>query len=147
MTESIDWAHLESAANVQARALADHQAFGQAMAMKAIEAVYGVYISHYPEAERATWPKQEDAARAVIAGTATTGQTALLTARATLSGETVADLAAKIITASDTFSQLGLALAGIRSAVQKAIEEATDVAAVDTALTAMNIQLAALSAA
>lgn len=77
-------------------------------------------------AERDTWKVKEEAARAFEAGTATSGQTAMLAAEAQGAGITVAALAATIIAKADTFlSVIGLA-AGIRAKGRAAVLAATD---------------------
>jgi len=67
-----------------------------------------------PPDEKIAWPTKETAARAIIAGTATTDQTAMIGAEAVFAGETVADLCGKIIARADLFRSVVAAVSGIR---------------------------------
>ena len=69
-----------------------------------------------PVAEQLGWVKKEAAARASIAGTAVAAQTAMLTAEATLTGETVAVLADKIVDRADLYSTAVALISGHRRA-------------------------------
>lgn len=67
-----------------------------------------------PDDEIASWPSKEIAARAIIAGTATSEQTAMIDGEAQLTGESVQVLAAKIVTNADAYGQIVGLVAGQR---------------------------------
>lgn len=75
--------------------------------------------STYPATEIASWPKQEDEARAYIVNNST--PTPLLTALATARGVTVSDIAARVIAKADAYVGIAGALIGRRQARQDAI--------------------------
>lgn len=93
-----------------------------------------------PLAERLSWPTKEAAARAVIAGTATAEQQAMITAEAQITGEAVADLAARVIANATRYVTASGFIAGQRRKVVALIDALTepetveeDVAAILTA--------------
>lgn len=67
-----------------------------------------------PRAERDSWPNKEASARAFVAGSATSQQVQDLEAEAAQTGETVAALAARIVTRANAWRPIAMALAGIR---------------------------------
>lgn len=87
-----------------------------------------------PPSERLSWTTKLAAAEAHDADAATAAQTALLTAEAAITGESVDTLAASIITNAATFNVAAGKLAGQRRKTQKAVDAATDIAGVLAAL-------------
>lgn len=78
--------------------------------------------------ERDTWSIKEAAARAFEAGNANESQLAMLTAEANGVGETVAELASKIITKATGFYALVGFASGLKRDAHLSIEAATDLA-------------------
>lgn len=107
-----DLAQIKAAAKSRVAARADQIA----------EAITGTV----PLAERLSWPTKEVAARAVLAGTATTGQQMILGAEAQVSGETVAVLAASIVAKADLYMTAVGLIAGQRRKTMAAIDAVTD---------------------
>ena len=67
-----------------------------------------------PDTERASWPTKEIAARAVLASAATPIQTAMIQAEATVTGENLLALAAKIVANADSYIAIAGLLVGKR---------------------------------
>ena len=93
-----------------------------------------------PLAERLSWSTKEAAARAIVAGTATAEQQAMITAEAQITGEAVADLAARVIANATRYVTASGFIAGQRRKVVALIDALTepetveeDVAAILTA--------------
>lgn len=76
--------------------------------------------------EKQAWPAKEDAARAYFAGTALNYQYVLLASEAELTGETVDDLAAKIIANADQYRALIAVVTAIRRNAEIAINAVSD---------------------
>ena len=135
--------NIKTASMVADETLANAKTAGTQAVHRAIQAVYDATTAAYPAGEQMTWDKQEAAARAHLAGTATADQTAALTARTDVTGQTLTDLSNDIVTKADQFVALGMALAGIRSVADTAIEAAVTSAEVDAAVTAATASIAA----
>lgn len=90
-----------------------------------------------PLAEQLSWPSKEAAARAYVAATATSGQLAMLNAEATLAGESVATLAAKVIANADAYYAASGLIAGQRRKTMAAIDALDDAATVEADLAAI----------
>lgn len=93
-----------------------------------------------PLAERLSWSTKEAAARAIVAGTATAEQQTMITAEAQITGEAVADLAARVIANATRYVTASGFIAGQRRKVVALIDALTepetveeDVAAILTA--------------
>lgn len=80
-----------------------------------------------PRSEIASWPSKEVAAEAHQAQTATARQTAMLQAEANLTGETLDELAAKILANSTVYNPATGMIAGQRRTVTAAIDALTDI--------------------
>ncbi|PHR57943.1 MAG: hypothetical protein COA43_11240 [Robiginitomaculum sp.] len=93
--------------------------------------------------ERDTWQAKELAARAVIAGTASSSQSLMIGTEAHFLGKTPAKIADTIIVKAKAFHKLiGLA-GGIRSKSRIAIKSATTQAELDSAITTAQEDVAA----
>lgn len=92
---------------------------------------------YVPLSERLSWPKKEAAALAYDANTATPSQLALLQAETSVTGETVAALAAKIISNAATYTTAAGLIAGQRRKTLEAIDALTDPATVAADLAAI----------
>lgn len=90
-----------------------------------------------PLSERLSWPTKEMAARAVLAGTATAVQQALLAAEAQVIGETVPSLASRIVANADAYIVAAGLIAGQRRKVTAAIDALTDPVTLDADLAAI----------
>lgn len=78
-----------------------------------------------PLAERLSWPTKEAAARAIIAGTATAEQQAIIGAEAQMTGETAADLAVRVVANATRYMTAAGLIAGQRRKVLALIDALT----------------------
>ncbi|MEM9522759.1 MAG: hypothetical protein AAF982_01990 [Pseudomonadota bacterium] len=83
-------------------------------------------IEHAPPAERLSWPVKEAAAEAHLAGEATPPQTDLLAAEASITGESLDELATHIVATAAIFRQVAAAIAGLRRKVAAEIRAEPD---------------------
>jgi hypothetical protein len=90
-----------------------------------------------PLAERLSWPTKEAAARAILAGTATAVQQALISAEGQVTGETNVALAARIVANADTYIVAAGLISGQRRKTMAAIDALTDPATVSADLAAI----------
>lgn len=88
-----------------------------------------------PLAERLSWSTKEAAARAVIAGSATSEQQALIGAEAQVTGEQVADLAQRIVANATRYITAAGLIAGQRRKTIMAIESLLEPATMDADIT------------
>jgi len=91
----------------------------------AIDAFTLSVTGRVPDDEKLAWPAKEDAARAIVAGTATEPQTALLADEASGTGETVAALAAKVIAKADVYRAIVARCTAIRRNADTALAAAS----------------------
>lgn len=75
-----------------------------------------------PEDEKLAWSVKEEAARALLAGTAVDEQTALITSEAKITGEKPSDLAMYIIAKADRYKEVVANVSGLRRATGAALE-------------------------
>lgn len=97
-----------------------------------------------PMAEKLSWATKEIAARAHVAASADLAQTALLQGEATITGETLSELATAIVGRADAYRIATAAIAGLRRKYSLAIDAATDVVGVQAALAGLESGIAAL---
>lgn len=95
-----------------------------AAVMSAITAVEDALTAGVPLAEKLSWSAKEAAARAIVAGVGLAADQSLLAGEAALTGETVEDLAARVIARADLYRFAVSRLAGIRRAAGTAIAAA-----------------------
>lgn len=93
---------------------------------EAMQGQIAAFSSGVPAGELAGWSDKADAARAVIDGTATEGQEALIEAEAAITGETAAELAAAVVARAQMFLQVLAAAAGVRRKYRALIDAVTD---------------------
>ncbi|MGR3484442.1 MAG: hypothetical protein ACU0BF_03795, partial [Paracoccaceae bacterium] len=94
-------------------------------AMRAwMQGVLDNFTAGVPAQVVASWPSKAAAARAIIAGGATDAQAALIGTEAALTGEDVADLAARIAAKADVYERIVAAAEGLRRATLTALERA-----------------------
>lgn len=102
-----------------------------------------------PQDEKLSWDAKEGAARAILAGNATTSQTALLQGEADLTGETLTELSTIIVAKADKYRLIVAKVAGLRRAVSKQLQAADVVSnpfVYDTILEQAQTQAQALAA-
>ena len=91
-----------------------------------------------PRAEELSWASKEVAANAWAAGSVNTQQLAMLEAEANITGETIAELVASILTNVMGFYRASGQIAGLRRVTLSAINTAPTEAEVEAALVALN---------
>lgn len=126
----------KSAADLITTKVAAEQSLIASLA-KAADAITGPV----PQAERDSWPTKATAARAWVAGTATTQQIAMLEAECAVTSETRDDLAASILTKADAYSAFAASLSGQRRIISAAITDATTQGQVQAALDGLAAQI------
>ena len=77
-----------------------------------------------PDDEKNVWPVKEAAAKAVLAGTGDATQTAILSAEATITGETIAALSTRILQKATIYRGVVARMAGLRRATEVALDAA-----------------------
>lgn len=87
-------------------------------------------VGAIPMNERLSWLAKEDAAQAEVAGTATAAQQDLLDRETLITGETRADLAARIINRANLFRDAAADAAGFRRKAVADLDAATTATAV-----------------
>lgn len=101
-------------------------------------------IGDVPESEQKGWNAKESAAREHIAGTASGIDTMLLKTEADLTGESIDDLAARVIEKANMFRVAVAMISGIRRKTTAAIKAATTLDGVNTILDDAKAQLDAV---
>ena len=109
-----------------------------------IEAIEVQITGPVSEGERQSWTAKEAEARAFVADA--TAQTPILSAEAQITGEPLADLAAKVIARATLFKAAAGAIAGLRRATDTQLAAVTDPNDYETVLAAADAQAAALAA-
>lgn len=92
-----------------------------------IDAAVRAMTGTVPEAEKLSWTTKEAAALAHEADSATPEQAAMLAAEAGITGETLADLAGRVLAAAAAYRQAAAVIAGIRRKYEAEIDAAGDV--------------------
>ena len=92
------------------------------------------FVVGYPSAERDGWPTKLAAAEAHLSGSASQMQSELLATEADILGITVDQLAQAIVAKAAWFAKVSATVAGMRQKAFAAIDAATDLDGVDTAL-------------
>ena len=104
---------------------ADAEEAQQAMAFFITEFLVSI-TGNVPPDEKFAWVLKEEAARAVIADTATTAQTTLLQEEANITGEALIELANKVIQKADIYRAVVGKTSGLRRATAALLETETD---------------------
>lgn len=99
--------------------------------------IAAIITGQVPLAEQLSWTAKESAALAHQAGTATATQTALLTAEATVVGETVAELVTKILANAALYHTASGMIAGQRRKTMAAIDALTNAVTFETDVAAI----------
>ncbi|WP_170433002.1 hypothetical protein [Ruegeria arenilitoris] len=99
-----------------------------------------------PNYERASWPSKAEAARAFVAGTARSDQTAMIEAEAGTSNRTAEELANVIVARADAYEAVIAKAAGLRVKLDNAIEAETDPFKFKAILEDVKVQAIALAA-
>jgi len=125
---TIDFTQAVTAEARTAAALAQAKAEARAALLAAIEATAAAITGPVPLTEKLSWGSKEIAARAGADGSATASQTAMIADEAAITGEPVADLAARVIGNADAYRRVIASLTGVR----RHTENALDLAATET---------------
>lgn len=115
-----------------------------AAVLASIASVEAALTAGVPLGEKLSWTAKEQAALAVFSGNDSPADTALLAGEASITGETVAELAQRIIAAAEAYRFAASRMAGIRRAAEKAIAVAADAAALEQAVATAQAQCAAI---
>lgn len=110
----------------------------------AIASVEDALTEGVPLGEKLSWPAKEAAARAVLVGNATEADTELLAGEATLTGETVAELAGRIVARATQYRFAISRLSGIRRSASARIASAETGKALEQAVSLAQAQCAAI---
>jgi hypothetical protein len=114
--------------------LAQARLGAEATLLARIEAVAEALTGAVPLAEKLSWTAKEEAARAFAEGNADPGARALLEGEAAVTGEGVADLAARILRNAEAWRLVIAWLSGVRRRTLTALALAPDAAAIAAAL-------------
>ena len=136
---------IETAEDLAAAALSNARAAASTQVLQLIEAAAQEITGPVPEAEKASWQTKAEAARALIANTATAAQAAMIEAEARVTGEDALSLAGTIVTKADAYATLAATLAGLRRQAMQAINNATDKSQVQAALAQLDTALSSIS--
>ncbi|UXO94004.1 hypothetical protein Pan4_17 [Pseudanabaena phage Pan4] len=109
-------------------------ATSRAAVLAAIARVEDALTAGVPLAEKLSWPSKEAAARAVEAGTGAALDNALLAGESALTGETVEELATRIIASADAYRFAVSRMAGIRRGAERRIAQAQTPAQLEQAV-------------
>ena len=112
--------------------------------LAAISNVEATLTAGVPLGEKLSWTAKEQAAIAVMNGTDTEADTALLAGEASITGETVLELAGRIVAAAEAYRFAASRMAGIRRAAERAIASAGTGEALMQAVEAAEAQCAAI---
>ena len=145
MPMKIDFAQTVTAQARAAALLAEARARAEAQVIARIDAATLAITGPVPLAEQLSWTVKEEAARAALADAASPAQTALLSGEADVTGEALADLAAKIVANADAYRAAVAHLAGLRRLAARAIADAPDAAALAQALADLEAALQAVA--
>lgn len=143
----IDFSQATTAATRSASALAAAKAQANARVITLIEAATATITGPVPLAEMLSWTAKEEAARRLLTypeDVTDAGIEAILGGEAALTGETIGQLAIKIIANADAYRTIIAVLAGLRRKTSAAIDTAQTPEAVQAAVDAMAAQLATL---
>lgn len=93
-----------------------------------------------PLQEQLGWAAKEDAARAVVAGTATQAQVAMIATEAGITGEDHQALAARVVAKSERFRSIVATISGLRRKTEEALAAVTDPRDYEAVLMAARVQ-------
>lgn len=122
----------------------DARAAALSRVLSGLTALEDAVTGGVPLSERLSWSIKEAAARNHVAGNPTAWDTALLTAEAALTGETLDALADAVIWKADRYIALVGAMAGIRRSAEAAIAAADTLEAIEAAADAALATIAAM---
>jgi len=97
-----------------------------------------------PLAERLSWGPKQDAAKACLAGTATSDQIAMLEAEAAVTGENLDDLIVTILDAAAAYHTASGTIAGLRRMIAAELDACADIPSINTILATAEQKIAAL---
>lgn len=126
----IDWSKRISATHQQIVALEQSKAKAQIDLVSWVDDVTAEITGRVPVDEKLSWASKEQAAHAIVAGTATPMQIRTITSEAEAFGETVDELCTKIILRADQAHIVIATITGLRRRAVKAIGESNNADAV-----------------
>lgn len=109
-----------------------------------IDGVSRSIIGPVPDGEIASWFVKSPAAAALLAAVETPEQRAILEAEATLTGETLPDLAQRIVTKSANYAGMAGRLAGLRRKYTAQIEAQSAITDIPGILASFDAELATI---
>jgi hypothetical protein len=139
---SILWSQMITAQTAHDEGLARSRDGARTAIVHAIEAVTDRLTGDIPLAEKLSWTAKEAAARALVAGAATSAERALLDGEASITGETQAALAARVILNADAYRAAIAFLTGLRRRAEAGLASAATTGEVDAAYAAFLSALA-----
>lgn len=138
---NIDFSMMVTAESRAALTLSAARAEADVRLAALIEQATGSLSQGIPLAEQLTWAAKEAAAQAVLAGSALPVQEALLKDEAELSGETVIELAALILSHAESYRTEVARYAGLRRQASAALAACTTPEAIGRVLEALQAKL------
>ena len=120
----IDFSQIVTADDKAAAALQMAKTQARQSLTSALETAATAMTGAVPLAEQLAWSGKAAAAQAVLAGTATAEDSAILAAEAAQTGETPADLAQTVVTLASHYQQAAAWLAGLRRRYTRLIDAA-----------------------
>lgn len=130
----IDLTQARTATQKEQDSLDAAKAGARAALMAFIEATTLAITGPVPLDEKLSWASKEVAARAVLASTASSVETALIADEASVTGENLATLANRIVELADAYRSAIAKLTGLRRSTEAAIDAAATPTAVQTVL-------------
>ena len=143
----IDFSQAVTADALTAIALEEARKTAHARVISLIEVASTAITGPVPLAEMLSWTAKEEAARRLLtypADVTDAGIEAILGGEAALTGETIGQLAEKIIANADAYRTIIAVLAGLRRKTSASIDAAATPEAVQAAVEAMAAQLSTL---
>lgn len=113
----------------------------RAEAARMIDGACAQITGPVPEYERDSWPTKAAAAEAVLSGTASAEQVAMIAAEAAILGEAPEEVAALVAARAAAWSVVIAEMSARRQIAAQAINDAADPAAVEAALAALRTTL------
>lgn len=138
--------NITTAAELTAEALAQSKQTARQAMLAALSQVAEAITGPVPQVIRDSWPSKAAAARAHRDGTATADQVLMLEQESALTGETLDELAGKIIPNADVYEPVIGRMSGLHRTTAAAIEAATVPAEVTAALSVLQAELIGMAA-
>lgn len=145
---NIDFTRMITAPDVAAAGLSSLRDTARAGLSAAIEEVTLAITGPVPLAEKLSWASKEEAARDVLAALETGIRTAppIIAGEAAITGETVPDLARRILRNADAYRAAAAAMTGLRRKAERALDDAGTAAGIAAAMAEAKSGLTAIAA-